>query len=236
MKTFIALAFLVAGISASPYYVENSLDISTSDEERIVTGNIVSAIEKACQSIKDAGLDPLHIEKQDSKYALPVPVIYNSESLVEEVRSTGLSNVVIHRMNYAVVTSRLTFDIELPLISFSIGSASAEATLFGSKMGVKASGSVDVRSIRVTGTIRVNVGVISGISIRSVDITFALKGIDSKVKLVIQEKDYSEIVNKFLGSTIPDTLKTYSSEINELLGILLLEAINENLSSTNSIL
>lgn len=47
--------------------------------------------------------------------------IFNYVAFIEDLLSTGLSNIQVNRVNYNILTSRLNFDIELPLINFSIG-------------------------------------------------------------------------------------------------------------------
>ncbi|PZC87337.1 hypothetical protein B5X24_HaOG201573 [Helicoverpa armigera] len=73
MKTIIALAILVVGISATALPGLNS-ETANERSARFITDNIVSEIENVSQQIKDAGLDPLHIEREVLEYALPVPV------------------------------------------------------------------------------------------------------------------------------------------------------------------
>ncbi|CAH0600214.1 unnamed protein product [Chrysodeixis includens] len=228
MKTFIAFACLIAGITAVPRYGIAGIP-DTYNDERIVTGQIVSAIEDLSQSIKDAGLDPLYIKREDSQYALPVPVIFNYAAFIEEVLSTGLSNIKVNRMSYNVLLSRLNFDIELPRIDFAAGNAVGRAIVFSNEVNGQISGQVVIDRIRVEGNVRVNIGIISGISIRSIDIDFSLRGIQSDLRVVIQGKNYSDEINQLLGATIPDTLKAHSADINKLLEIVLLDLINDNL-------
>ncbi|XP_026726464.1 uncharacterized protein LOC113492932 [Trichoplusia ni] len=228
MKTITALVFLIAVAVGLPQ-VEKIIDFR---DERSVSSNIVDAIEDVCQTIKDAGLDPLYIEKQEVAYELPVPVIFNGAGLVEEVISNGLSDVDVKRMSYSIVTNRLNFDIEIPKIVFGAGAASAKATFFSNRFSLEASGKMEIQRIRVSGHVRVSIGIISGITIRNVKIDFTLGGIDSDVKLALQGKDYSDAVNKFFGTTVPSTLKDHSDEINELLEILMKDLISEFLKSS----
>ncbi|XP_021201014.2 uncharacterized protein LOC110384189 isoform X1 [Helicoverpa armigera] len=228
MKIIIAFLGLISGISAVPF-LEKIVPSYYLQDERLVSGSIESAIQDASQSIKDAGLDPFHIKRESSSFALPVPVIFNYEAFIEEILSTGLSDIKIHRVNYNIITSRLNFDIELPLIHFSAGAAAAEGVLFSNNLDFSASGKVEIVSIRVTGQVRVSIGIISGISIRSITINLTLRDIVSDVNLVILGRDLSDEFNNFVGSTIPNTIKAHNKEINELLEIVLLEVINANL-------
>lgn len=47
--------------------------------------------------------------------------IFNSAILIEELLSNGMSNIKVNSINYNFFTSRLNFDIELPLIDLSAG-------------------------------------------------------------------------------------------------------------------
>ncbi|CAH0698756.1 unnamed protein product [Spodoptera exigua] len=226
MKFLIAFAVLAVGISAVPYSAYYPVDFS---DERLVTGAIESAIKDMSQAIKDAGLDPFHIKRESMSYELPVPVLFKIDAFVEEVLSTGLSNIKINRLNYSVLLSRLNFDIELPLVHFSLGDANADAVFFSSDRDFSASGSINVERIRVVGEVRVSIGVISGISVRSLTISFTLNDITSDANLVVFGKDYSDDFNNFVGGVVPDTIKAHYKEINQLLEIVLLEVINDNL-------
>ncbi|KAF9791341.1 hypothetical protein SFRURICE_021507 [Spodoptera frugiperda] len=226
MKFFIAFAVLIAGISAVPYPAAHPIDFTN---ERLVTGAIEDAIKDVSQSIKDAGLDPFHIKREDFSYELPVPVLFKLEAFIEEVLSTGLSNIKINRLNYSVLLSRLQFDLELPLIHFSLGDAKSDAVVFSTDHGFAGSGSVNIERIRFVGEVRVNVGIISGISIRSLTINFTLNDIKSDAKVILFGKDYSDDFNNFVGGVVPNTIKAHYKEINNLLEIVLLDLINENL-------
>ncbi|CAH0600216.1 unnamed protein product [Chrysodeixis includens] len=231
MMTIKALVFLIAVAVGLPQ-VEKIIDFR---DERSVSSNIVDAIEDVCQTIKDVGLDPLYIEKQEVKYELPVPVIFNGAGLLEDVNSNGLSDVDVKKMSYSLVTNRLNFDIEIPKIVFGVGAASAKATFFSNRFNLESSGKIEIQRIRVVGHVRVSIGIISGITVRNVKITFTLGGIDSDVRLALQGQDYSDAVNKFFGITIPKTLKDHSDEINELLEILMKDLINEFLKKSKVI-
>ncbi|XP_047986748.1 uncharacterized protein LOC125226712 [Leguminivora glycinivorella] len=226
----IALAFLLAGISAVPSDKGLGLEpVIRSGNERLVTGNIVSAIEDFAQSIRDAGLDPLYIVRESRDYALPVPSIFNLKSSLLNFHFRGLSNIVINRMNYALVTSRLTFNIELPEIDTWIGMAEWDVKLFDRRIHGSISGGLTVKNIVISGDVRVNVGIISGISIRSMDIQLSLGGIASHLNVVLQGNNVSRNINNYLGNTIPGTLKAYERDINQLITIIAREVVEQNL-------
>ncbi|XP_022825082.1 uncharacterized protein LOC111355430 [Spodoptera litura] len=226
MKFFIAFAVLIAGISAVPHHDIHSIDFSN---ERLVTDAIEDVIEEVSQAIKDAGLDPFHIKREDFNYALPVPELFKIDAYIDEVLSTGLSNIKTNRLYYSVILSRLYFDLELPLIHFSLGGAKADAVLFNHDLGASGSGSVDVESIRVVGDIDIYLGIITGVSVQSIDISFTLGDIKSDANLVILGEDYSDDFNNYVGGVVPETIKAHYNEINELFEIVILDLINEHL-------
>ncbi|XP_026726461.1 uncharacterized protein LOC113492929 [Trichoplusia ni] len=226
MKSFIAFALLIVGISANAVPTSN---VVTTDGRNFVSDAIIEAIEDVQQSIIDAGLDPLIVKKEVFTYALPVPTILSAAALVEEVYGFGLSNIVINHINYALLASRLDFDIELPLIHLSADKVIAEANLFNINAEGSLDGRIDLQSLRVKGVVNVNIGIISGISISNVDIDLTLGSIDTNIRLVIQGNNYSEQINKFISETIPEVLDEFKDDIDELLGIVIRDIVNDNL-------
>ncbi|KAF9791342.1 hypothetical protein SFRURICE_021508 [Spodoptera frugiperda] len=162
MKFFIAFAVLIAGISAVPHHDAHSIDFS---DERVVAEAIEEAIEGVSQSIKDAGLDPFHIKREDFSYALPA----------------------------------------VPNLT------------------------VDVERIRVVGEIDLYIGIITGVTVQKVDISFTLNDIKSDANLVIFGEDYSDDFNNYVGGVVPDTIKAHYNEINELFEIVITDILKENL-------
>ncbi|XP_075978368.1 uncharacterized protein LOC142978028 [Anticarsia gemmatalis] len=226
MKYFIAFALLIAGISASVVPQTEETSVSS---ERIVTGQIIAAINDLSQSIADAGLDPLNIKREAVSYALPVPVIFNAAAFVEEILCFGLSDIRINRMSYNALTFRLYFDLELPRIHLSAGTAFGQATLFDNKFEAEVSGGFDINRIRVIGTVHVRVLPISGISIRSISINFTVGSVYSYLKVSLLGQDISDPINTLLADTIPDTLKAFKSDIDKLLELVLFDIIDANL-------
>uniref|UniRef100_A0A2A4JEF6 Hemolymph juvenile hormone binding protein n=1 Tax=Heliothis virescens TaxID=7102 RepID=A0A2A4JEF6_HELVI len=228
MKTIVAFAVLIVGISASALSGLNS-DSGLERSARFVTDTIVSEIENVSQQIKDAGLDPLHIKKENFDFALPVPVIFNANAVVEDILSTGLSDIVINNINFSLLASRLDLEIELPYIHAFARVVNADATLFGNTLSVRGDGRLDIRNLVVKVEVRVSIGIISGISISSVIVDLGIPTVSTNIRLAIQGNNYSEQINELIGKTIPDTLNEFNDEINELLGIVLKDMINDQL-------
>ncbi|XP_047033651.1 uncharacterized protein LOC124640077 [Helicoverpa zea] len=228
MKTVIALAILVVGISATALPGLNS-ETANERSARFITDNIVSEIENVSQQIKDAGLDPLHIEREVLEYALPVPVIFNANAILDDIVSTGLSDIVINNINFSLLFARLDLELELPYIHVFARNINADATLFGNTLSVRGDGRVDIRKLVIKLDVRVNIGIISGISISSVTADLSIPNISTNIRLAIQGKNYSEQVNELIAKTIPDTLNEFNEELNELIGIIVKDIINDNL-------
>lgn len=233
MKAIVVITIFVISVTTNDAfraYNETEVDLN---DERAMGGYIRNVIADMAQSIKDAGFDPFYIERQEYIYQLPVPVIFKNVILIEQLLSNGISNIVVNSVNYSLLASRLTFDIELPLIDMGVDAGSVETTVFGRNFTMNSSGKVVIQRMRFVGQIRFIVNLIPKLSItaRSSKIAFTMDGIESDVKVVVQNEDYSDKMNEFLGTTVPATFKEYSSEINELLEILSVEYINNYLQA-----
>lgn len=220
MKTVIAFALLIVGISAGPHPIWGKLTRTDIQNERIITGPIESAIQDLSQQIRDVGLDPLFIQEESLAYALPVPVLLNVDAVIDDLLFTGLSDIQVRNLNFGIITTRLTFDIELPRIAFSVKNAAMRAEIFGKEYNTRVSGSFAINSIRVSGNVRVSIGIISGIGIRDVNIDLRMRGIESDLNVVVANLEVSGYINNFLLVRIPDTLAAFSNEINEMLEII----------------
>ncbi|XP_026726465.1 uncharacterized protein LOC113492933 [Trichoplusia ni] len=226
MKSFIAFACFFASISAVPYDTQIA---SNDNNERFITGPISNGINELSQSIKDAGLDPLYIKREDSRFTLPVAAIFNYAAFIEEVLSTGLSNIKVNNLYFSYITSRLYFDFELPRVELSLGAAAARAIVFSKELEAQVSGKLVIERVRLVGKGRVTVGIISGTTVHDGDVEFTLGGVQSDIRLAIQGRDFSREINEFFSSTIPEVLESHSEEINELLEIVLLEHVRNQL-------
>ncbi|KAI8430317.1 hypothetical protein MSG28_000625 [Choristoneura fumiferana] len=219
----ISFAIILASVSALPnLQVEKAI---RSGQERLVTDQIVSVIEDISQAIIDAGLDPLIIENNEIDYALPVPSIFNVRGFLRGLLFQGASNIVIDRMNLNILTMRLTWNIRLPQILLNVVDSGVHANYFGKDFEASYSGRLAINRIVSTGDVRVSVGIISGISVRSIALTVDLQGIESQLNLKIQGVDLSDYVNTYLGQTMPNTLKEFSGDINDLVTIVAKEVI-----------
>ncbi|XP_047986309.1 uncharacterized protein LOC125226380 [Leguminivora glycinivorella] len=225
----VALACLLASVSALPNQQGKELESALrSGDTRLVTGNIVKAIEEFAASIREAGLDPLEIDEVID-YALPVPSILNLSAVLRGFVFRGLSNIVINRMNYAVISSRLTFNIALPEISTSFGLAQWDVNLFDRNFNGIIGGRVSVNNVVITGDIRVSIGIISGVSIRNMEIKLQVGSIQSHLNVAIQGLNLSRNINNYLSVTVPRTLRAYENDINQLITIVARDVVEQNM-------
>ncbi|CAH1643192.1 unnamed protein product [Spodoptera littoralis] len=226
MRAVILFALFVFGVNALPE-VEPQI-LSGRQARNIITDQVIEDIEDISQAIRDMGLDPFLIDHDVYEYELPVPVLFNAAAELEDIRSFGLSDIVIEDMSLSVLQSRLNFRIVLPHIHISAKKVKGEVTLFGEKLTVELDGSVDVRNIDAVGHAGYRAGLISGISISHVDIDLKIEQIVSKLQLVIQGQDYSDEINDFINKTVPTKLDEFSDEVNELVAIIVYDIINDH--------
>ncbi|KAJ8733757.1 hypothetical protein PYW07_014308 [Mythimna separata] len=222
---FATVAFLIVSVSALRPFDRSQIDFKNEDS---VVSYFQNAIQDLGESIRAAGWDPLYIERKQINYTLPVPVIYNSTYVVEDVLSTGLSGIVVKMASYNVDSSSLSFDIQLPFTMASFGNGIVETTFFGTTFKISSSGRVAIPRLRFVGQIGIDVNN-SGVTVNSSNITFTMGGIACDVHLKIQDDDYSDMMNEFIFKNLPEKIKQYNNEINELFGILSKDYINDYL-------
>ncbi|VVC97565.1 unnamed protein product [Leptidea sinapis] len=209
---FFACMLLVASASALPkqsveveVLEDNAID-AQAREARLVSNTIRRIIENLKREIRDAGLDPLFIERFDYEYN--VPFVVNIKVFVDNLSFSGISNIVIRTMDYNLILNRLRFDLSMPRISLSVENAGITARALFQDHKASGNGFLNINEIRVVGEVRVNIGIISGITIRSIDIQFSLGGINADINVVVLGQDYSDIVNEVeINEAIADLIK-----------------------------
>ncbi|CAH1643193.1 unnamed protein product [Spodoptera littoralis] len=230
MRAVTLIAVLFLGVNALPE-VDPQI-VSGRQARNAITDQILEEIENISQTIKDMGLDPLLIEHESFEYQLPVPALFNAAAEVEDVRSFGLSDIVVENLNLVLFPffNRLDFHIELPHIHFFARKAKGQVASFGETLIVEGDGSVDIRNINIVGRANIRLtGVIIGDLISAIEIDFTVGQISSNIRLAINGQNYSEEVNNLINVKIPAVLDEFSDEINELIEIILLDILNENL-------
>ncbi|KAL0895370.1 hypothetical protein ABMA27_011503 [Loxostege sticticalis] len=220
MKSFtFAFIILAAGATAVPSSPEKQTlpDLQGRTDERVVTGIIERMIKELIQEIRNKGLDPFRQEAFYYEFELPDIDLIAFEAIVGDLLMEGLSNIRINHVSYSVFSSRLRLDLSLPLIFGRIDKSRASIRVFNSRIGGKLSGSVAVEEIRLNIDARLHISIISGASIRSLNVDFSIRDIESAVKFIVFGTDLSNQVNYFLSEIIPRILKENRAEINKIL-------------------
>ncbi|XP_069365924.1 uncharacterized protein [Maniola hyperantus] len=219
---FVAFLALAVGASALPeeYGLENR------DQRNIIVENqIRRAIEDVSQAIRDNGLDPLRINRLVVENS-PVPGV-DLRLLIEGLDCIGLSHIVPETVNWSTLTSRLRLNIALPGILCSLRNSGLEINYDGEKYDGELRGEFELTRLAVTFDMRMNVGVISGISIRSLDFTLRIQKLWSDLELVINKQDYSRQVNDLINFRIPIWMQVNQNQIDKVLGDLIMEIGNQ---------
>ncbi|CAG9576175.1 unnamed protein product [Danaus chrysippus] len=213
-----ALLLVIAAASAKPSFSDVSIVDESSDRQQriIVEGQIRRIIQQIREGIQKAGLDPLEVERAEYEDS-PIPFLVEIKAFIENLKFNGLSNIVIHNLNYSLIFNRLRMDLSLPAIRLSIGDSGIEASVFGNSLEGQLKGSVAIISLRLATEVRVNIGIISGISIRSISINLSLGGIESDVSISLLGNDLSDEVNVLLGESIPKFFSENAASINKFL-------------------
>ncbi|XP_046971900.1 uncharacterized protein LOC124538760 [Vanessa cardui] len=217
--TIVTFLLVIAGACALP---EQQI---APQNERIITNQIRRAIEQIKREIREAGLDPLYIDRADFDFwVMPFTGI---EGFIDQLTFTGASNIVINQLSYNVFQNSVKFTLTIPELRLAIKDSGITAHVFGSKHSAQFNGGLVIRQVRLVGDIRASVGIISGISIRSVSLQFSIGDIQSNLQLNAFGNDYTDELNQLLGTTIPDLLQRYRNEINRELSRIVLEILRE---------
>ncbi|XP_069354541.1 uncharacterized protein [Maniola hyperantus] len=222
---FVAILALAVGASALPeeYGLENR------DQRNIIVENqIIRAIEHVSQAIRDNGLDPLRMNRMVVENS-PVPGV-DLRLLIEGLDCIGLSHIVPETVNWSTLTSRLRLNIALPGILCSLRNSGLEINYHGDKHDGELRGEFELTRLAMTFDVRLNISVISGMSIRSLICTLRIQKLWSDLELVINKQDYSRQVNDMINDRIPTWMHDNRDKIDKVLGDALKEIGNHILS------
>ncbi|XP_068628778.1 uncharacterized protein [Battus philenor] len=234
MKTIaVAALMLLASASALP-----ALSEKEARQQRIVVDIILGIINDWKQDMRDRGLDPLIVESARRDFALSEPKILSGSAWVENFELVGLTDIRVNNMHFSILSQTLTFDVSLGRLSARAGDAGFELTTFGRDISGGISGSLEIVNARVTGSVRVSVGVISGISIRNISLRFSVGAINSDLNVIVLGRDISDRVNDYLNNILPAALKESEREINNLLEYIALIIAERllNVAALNAVL
>ncbi|CAG5026890.1 unnamed protein product [Parnassius apollo] len=207
----VAVLMLLASANTLPTLSEEELR-----QEKVITDVIINIINGIRQSIIDAGLDPFEVKSAQGEFALSEPEVFSAVAYAENFLFKGLSNIAINSLDFSILATRLTFDVSLPRISVSVGDSGFEVTLLGRELKGQGSGSLDIIELRLRGDIRLSFTQ-DQIVPRSINLWLSLEDIESNLYLNLLGRDISDIVNEYLGTTLPNALRESEAEINELL-------------------
>ncbi|XP_047541717.1 uncharacterized protein LOC125074417 [Vanessa atalanta] len=217
--SIVVFLFVIAGAYALP---EQQIEPKN---ERIITNQIRRAIEQIRREIRAAGLDPLYIDRNDFEFSMS-PFI-RVEGLIDQLTFTGASNIVINQLSYNIFQNSVRFTLSIPELRLSINKSSVTVHMFGNEYNAELNGGLIIRQVRLAGDVRASLGIISGISIRSVSLQFSIGQIQSNLQLNALGNNYSDELNQFLGTTIPEILSKYRNEINRELSKIVLDILRQ---------
>ncbi|KPI93587.1 PREDICTED: uncharacterized protein LOC106114730 [Papilio xuthus] len=212
MKTYaFAVLMLLAGASALPTISEDELR-----QQRVITDTILGLIDGVSQAIQARGLDPYHLKFAESSFALSEPEILSGYAFARDVNLVGLSNIRVNNINFSILAQRLTIDLSLPNLRGSVGESHFEMNLFDRELDGQGSGSLEIVNLGLKADVRVSVGVISGITVRSIDLDLYLDNVVSDLQVNLFGRDLSASFNNFFNG-LPAFVKENTVAINGLL-------------------
>ncbi|CAG9110929.1 unnamed protein product [Plutella xylostella] len=210
--------------AASPAALPHPVVVAVPKEDAArnpISDLVASLLERASAYLKEQGLDPFIYDKFEAGYALPVPSLFNVNLDVSDVRLFGLSNIVINRLSYGILSQRLTFDFSIPEIVFELGDLNLDVVVLSHLMQGKANGKVTITNVGVDGTVRVTPSIVSGIAIRELLIYFYIDGLNSEIdELNILGVEISSQVNDFVNDPLLAAIIAHNKDIGEMIAII----------------
>ncbi|CAK1548717.1 unnamed protein product [Leptosia nina] len=204
------IALVIAGAAAFP-------DIEGYQSEgEVFADNFRRALEAIQRYIVNNNLDPLAVQRHD-RHIARFPYL-NIHLFIQGLNLKGLSNIVIHSLDYSNVFSRFRLDVELPEIDFSLEDAGFSGAVVSRNVSAKFGGKLKISNIRLNGEAYVQPNLVGGPSnITSVDAKFSLGGLTSDLVVEVLENNHSEWLNNLLNVRIPNFLKNNENDINRVL-------------------
>ncbi|XP_045516166.1 uncharacterized protein LOC123709094 [Pieris brassicae] len=208
----LGLALLVAGSSAFP-------DVQGRQSEgELFADNFKKAIEAIQRYIVRNNLDPIVVARADRTIAR-FPYL-NVRLFVEGLNFSGLSDIVIHTLDYSNVFSRFRYDLELPELDFVIADSGITGTVVSTNVNAKLAGKLTISNGRLAGEAYVQYNVVTGtVTITELVANLSIKAIKSDITLELLDNDLSEWLNNLLNVRIPNFLEENESDINRVLAV-----------------
>ncbi|XP_045760759.1 uncharacterized protein LOC123864398 [Maniola jurtina] len=216
MKAFF-IAFLALAVSASA--LPQEYEIENWEQRNLVERQIRQAIEALSAAIKDNGYDPLEVRRWAIETS-PQPGI-DMKVAIQDLSLKGASWIEIRRLDWSTLRSRLQLTVVLPEISFSLGKSRFEVNVQGQKYVSEFSGTYVLSGFSIGMDVTLNIGAISGISVRSLAAEMRFSGMKSDIDMVINQKDYSDPINNFMNDELPRWLLVNQRAIDSALSTAL---------------
>ncbi|CAH2069010.1 unnamed protein product, partial [Iphiclides podalirius] len=115
MKT-IAFTLLMLVASATPF-PSSDLGENFQEQRRDPIAIVLDVVANLIQRIKDEGLDPFEVPSGEVEYVLISEDILKAAARIENFRFSGLSNIVVQKLDKSPYGDILSFDIVLPQVT-----------------------------------------------------------------------------------------------------------------------
>ncbi|KAJ2943970.1 hypothetical protein O0L34_g8291 [Tuta absoluta] len=221
--TVILLALVSASCALPPQQVAKA--------PRFIGDIIVGIIENITELMRESGLDPWFNEGGNVALALPVPVIFDLKAHLNDLSLTGVSNIIVNQMNFGLLSNRLDMDISLPRIALHVGDAGLDATILGSNFDFSANAVLAIVQPRIAGSVQFNIGIITGIFVREVNLAFSLERLQFDGHVRAFGIDITQDLKQFINHMLPQRLNELEKDINELINIVALQVVNNILAN-----
>ncbi|CAG9576174.1 unnamed protein product [Danaus chrysippus] len=210
------LVLLIAGIYAFPSE-ENSFFDDEPIQRNPAEDRVRNMVERIIRRIKNAGLDPLNVEKRQFSIN-PSFIDVRLIGVIEKLHFSGLSDIRINHLEYSYIFNRLRIDVSIPEMKVSMGNCNFQGIIAGNAVEGEMSGSLSINELRIQGVVYVDVNIIGQPSIRSISLDSSLKGIEADLKAMAQGVDRTEYVNNLFNVRIPAFLENNKDDIDRILG------------------
>uniref|UniRef100_A0A1E1W346 Lipid-binding serum glycoprotein N-terminal domain-containing protein n=1 Tax=Pectinophora gossypiella TaxID=13191 RepID=A0A1E1W346_PECGO len=200
------------------------------DSRNIISDLIAGAIENVAQSLRDDGYDPFVHDGLNLGLGLPVPILFDTNAHVDNIVATGVSNIVINDLHYAIFSSRLTLDISLPEIALSIDDAGFDLTILGHRFNARGLGRLAISGIRIAGQVQLSISLLGQTTVRQSSLEFDLGGLQFNGYVNVMGINLTNDVNNVVSYEIPRILAELRAEVNELVNIIAKDLIEDILN------
>ncbi|XP_014354773.2 uncharacterized protein LOC106707844 [Papilio machaon] len=200
MKTIaLALVVMLVGVNAVPSQFETTEFKNTRIIDDLIRGVLEAVVELA------AAADPFVVESASGDYTFPVPGVFSAVASVENFRAAGFGDIEI--VDVAFGGGKLRVELRFAGVEASVDSASAEVKIFNRIITGAISGSLAVRDVRIA--VEAQLG-LTGYLVDDLELDFSVGGLESDLKILINERDLSDPINNWMNVTLPATLEKYS--------------------------